>query len=397
MSIFRMELYRIFSRKITWIALLAALSFSMFYGLTPFWREGTIDGGSAYMREEAVARDREIAAEFTGPLTEETVRAIWEKYGAPVNFEEPRVTWDALTALAAQGGNDNYCNRFVAGWFGEKAGGAEGSSAAGSAEGSAAGDVAVSAAYVLPERLPHEQYLSGEYYFGYLGNGWENFRGGLYEIVYILICLVTVITLSPMFSEDYAFRTADTILPTARGRGGLWGIRTAAGCFVASLFYWLACGSLFLQQLGLYGAEGLKVSCAFAAMSGFWPKNAMSVGEAIRYLYLAGWFSILVLVLLVQAVSAGSRQSFSSLIKSIALYFGPYVFMRAILNLFPAGRINMLLHYICYSMPFSYPFMILEAPSGSGLEELLTLSALTAAVLGGALGMRLYCRHEVKS
>lgn len=380
MRMFRIELYRIFSRKTTWVAIIAALLFSFFYGTTMRWGEGTIDAGNAYMREEAIAKDKEITSEFAGPLTEDTVRAIWEKYGAPINYPDRYTTWDALQALAEKGGNDNYCNRFVAEWFGERTVGEDGQ-----------------AVYVLPENLSENVYLSGKYYFAYLGDGWERFEKGVFEMTYVLVCLVIVIALCPMFSEDYAFRTADIILCAERGRFRLWWTRTAAGCCFATLLYWLACGMIFVQELAVYGAEGLKASCVFGSMSGFWPKDAMPVGRAIAFLYLAGWFSVLVLTLLVHAVSAGSRQSFSSMIKALGIYFGPFVTMRVILNLFPMGRVNMLLHYICYSMPFSYPGMIMEAPAGSGLEELLTVSALTAAIVGGILGARLYCRHQVKN
>ena len=71
------EIYRIFSRKTTWAAMLAAILTVIYYSLgNTIWGEGVIDNGGIYRGKEAVVRDREIAAAFTGPLTEKTVRQL---------------------------------------------------------------------------------------------------------------------------------------------------------------------------------------------------------------------------------------------------------------------------------------------------------------------------------
>lgn len=75
--------------------------FILYYAMgNTVWRDGVIDGGKVYRKQEAIAKDQEIASEYAGPLTEETVRAIWEKYGPPVNYENRSTTWDQLAEAA---------------------------------------------------------------------------------------------------------------------------------------------------------------------------------------------------------------------------------------------------------------------------------------------------------
>ena len=77
---FKTEIYRLLSKKTGIVAMLAAMFFIVYYTLGNFvWGEGVIDDGRIYHGREAIARDKEITAEFTGILTEETVRAIWEE------------------------------------------------------------------------------------------------------------------------------------------------------------------------------------------------------------------------------------------------------------------------------------------------------------------------------
>ena len=81
------ERYRIISRKTALAAMVVTTLTLIYFSLgNTLWGEGVIDGGKIYHGEAAVARDKEITAAFTGLLTEGTVRAIWEKYGPPVNY-----------------------------------------------------------------------------------------------------------------------------------------------------------------------------------------------------------------------------------------------------------------------------------------------------------------------
>ncbi len=373
---FKTELYRILSKKTAWAAMLTALFFTLFYAIgNSVWGEGVIDeGGILYHGKYAIARDKEIAAEFSGPLTEDTVREIWKKYGPPVNYFDRSTRMEEMQKAAENGGSDNFCNRIVAKMFGETVLGEDGKTD-----------------FVLAEGWTASRYVQGDYIFGYGGGAmgfWDR-----YLIAYILACLAITVLLSTMFSEDYACGTAGIILPAANGRLTLWGIRMAAGGFLASVYYWITCGSVFLQYIFSYGTEGLKVSCVFAEMPMYFPDKSASMGSAVLTLYLCGWFSVLVLAVLVCAVSANSRQSFASLVRSLLLYMGPFAVMRIILDLLPAGGINAVLHTICYSMPLSYPGCFLEAPDKARI--VMTFFELAVALTAAAAGIHGYCRHQV--
>ncbi|MCI8542322.1 MAG: hypothetical protein HFH95_03240 [Lachnospiraceae bacterium] len=372
---FRAEIYRVFSRKAGLAAMLAGLFFILYYTMgNTVWGEGLVDEGRIYYGKEAIRRDKEIAAEFSGPLTEDVVRAIWEKYGPPVNYANRSTTKEGLEAAAATGGNDNYCNRAMTSLFGEEIVGEDGE-----------------VTYALAEGWTESRYLQGGYTFGYTGSSrwfWDRFMMA-YQLAYITI----IVFLCPMFSEDYAFRTTDIILPAAKGRFRLWRLRLAVGCFLASAYYWLACGSIFLLYIAYYGTEGLSVSCGLAGVPMFFPEDDISMGKGLLMLYLCGWAAAVVLAALVCAVSAASRQSFSSLVRSLALYIGPFAFMRLVLDSLPRGRVNSLLHMICYSMPLSFCGSYVEVSHGE--RWLMAAVALAAAVSGAAVSARRYCHHQV--
>ena len=222
---FRTEMYRIFSRKVFLTALAAALIITAYYSFFAVWDEGVIDGRDVYLGRAAVLKDKEIAAQFEGPLTEETVRAIWDKYGAPVNYGGRGSTRAYLEGLAGEGRYDNYCNRFVARLFAERVENEDGE-----------------LSFVLRENLSEDPFLSGEYVFGYVGEGWTRYGGGDWFLIPLMMSsIVIIIALSPAFSEDYAFRTADITAGKDWGLGARWRGGPCIGwrrtCLCGSWFY----------------------------------------------------------------------------------------------------------------------------------------------------------------
>ena len=382
---FKTEIYRIISRKVFLTALFAALLVTVYYSFFALWDEGVIDGENVYLREDAVIRDKEIAAEFAGPLTEETVRAIWDKYGAPVNYGARGATQERLMSLAGEGRYDNYCNRFVVRMFAE-------------AVETEDGEIS----FVLKENLSENPYLQGDYVFGYVGSGWIRYSSVDWFLVpLIMSSLVVIIALSPAFSEDYAYRTADIILPAARGRMYLWWVRTGADCLFATVCYWILGMVFFGIQMVYYGGTGLQLRGVLVGLSRYWKTEDAPVWQLILQMYLAGWFSVIVLTFFVQAISARCRQSFASLLCSLCAYIVPFGIMRFVLDRFldlgqlSMQKIIMMLRMVVWSMPLSYCSMMMDAPSEWRWRMTVIVSAAAAAAF--VFGMRGYCRHQVES
>lgn len=376
---FKTEIYRIFLRKFVIAAAVLCFCVTFLYGTMPVHEEIVIHEGEIFCQENsriAVAKDKEIAAEYTGYLTEETVLNIWERYGAPCRYENG-VDGDTLMKALEAGGSYNYCNRIVARLFCD-------------AEEAEDGTVQ----YRLKENLSESPFLQGNYYFGYVGGGWEWYWDS-FLTVFVLTCLIIIVATAPAFSEDYMCRTVNCILPTVKGRLSLWKNRTLAGCLFASAVYLLMTGTLFVQQICFYGTGAWRVSCGLTAVPMFWQQNAEPLWKALLFAHLCGWFSVIVLTLVVQGLSARCRQTFSTVLWSLAFYAGPFALMRILLDNLPMGRLNRLLHQLIYSMPFSYAGMMLNAPPN--WRRLMTGFALAAAFLGVFLGARSWCRHQVEN
>lgn len=370
------EIYRILSRKMTLLALAAATAFSVFYGSLSIRAEAVVDDGKVYRYGEAVAYDKLIAEEFTGPLTEETVRAVWEKYSPPEDYFFTGTMDDALL-LAREGDYINYCNTMVTKWFAEEV----------EQEDS-------TKILALPEDLTGNRYLDGSYLFGYVGQGW-NWYWDLLFTIQIMVALVVIIGFCPIFSEDYAVRTADVILPTVKGRLQVWRTRAGAGFLFGSVYYWLMSAVIFLQNYWFYGSEGLSVSCGLTYIPYYFLEDSDPVWKAVLLLHLWGWFAILVLVLQIQAVSARCKSSFGALLWSLAVYLGPIALIKMVLDPLPTSVLIRWLKHIGYSMPLSFSGMYVQAPPTA--KRILLIVALIAAVLAAVLGAVRWCRHQIKN
>ncbi len=370
------EIYRIISRKISLAAMILPMMVAFLYMiLSSVWEEAVIDQGEVYQRLAAIGKDKEIAAEYTGVLTENVVRDIWEKYGAPVNYLERNTGYAYLQGAAMTGGNDNYTNRLVAKLFAQETLGEDGGNT-----------------FILPQNLSDNIYLRGDFLFGYAGSGW-GYYWDRFLVLSIVVGVVIVVCLSPGFAEDYTQRMADIILSAAKGREKCFFTRILAGGLFATSYYWLVMGILLLETFWFYGTEGLGVSCGLTGMPMTWSQGQEPLWKALVMLHLSGWFAITLLSAMVQAISAKCRNTFSAILWSLAIYFGPNVFCLLILDQLPMLPVNLWLHQIIYSMPFTYSGMVLNAPGP--LRYILTAFACIFLVISLVWGKRGWCRHQV--
>ena len=108
MQLYKMELYKIFHRKIFWIGILAILGLMFVY----FWfaevgDERCVIDGRSYSGYEAVQMNKKITEEYAGTVTDEKINQIVDKYGLPLELNENMPGWK----------NGNYLNDFVTRFF----------------------------------------------------------------------------------------------------------------------------------------------------------------------------------------------------------------------------------------------------------------------------------------
>lgn len=108
MQLYKMELYKIFHRKIFWTGILAILGLMFVY----FWfaevgDERCVIDGRSYSGYEAVQMNKKITEEYAGTVTDEKINQIVDKYGLPSELNENMPGWK----------NGNYLNDFVTRFF----------------------------------------------------------------------------------------------------------------------------------------------------------------------------------------------------------------------------------------------------------------------------------------
>ena len=108
MQLYKMELYKIFHRKIFWIGILAILGLMFVY----FWfaevgDERCVIDGRSHSGYEAVQMNKKITEEYAGTVTDEKINQIVDKYGLPSELNDNMPGWK----------DGNYLNDFVTRFF----------------------------------------------------------------------------------------------------------------------------------------------------------------------------------------------------------------------------------------------------------------------------------------
>ena len=108
MQLYKMELYKIFHRKIFWMGILAILGLMFVY----FWfaevgDERCVIDGRSHSGYEAVQMNKKITEEYAGTVTDEKINQIVDKYGLPSELNESMPGWK----------DGNYLNDFVTRFF----------------------------------------------------------------------------------------------------------------------------------------------------------------------------------------------------------------------------------------------------------------------------------------
>ena len=99
-NIWKEEVCKILSRRLIWIGLFVLAAFLTLRLVTEQGHYSASIDGNTYFGQEALEKDKQLAAQYAGILTEETVRRIYENFGFAYYNEQNILT-------------GNFCSRFI--------------------------------------------------------------------------------------------------------------------------------------------------------------------------------------------------------------------------------------------------------------------------------------------
>lgn len=372
LSLIRFELEKIFQKKLVLITLLGMILFAfvMIYNWIAPGYSGLIieENGSLVTLEgrEAVLRNQEICARFAGPLTNEKVRQVLDKY---------RWSQEALDDSSLEIRNIIYYthnlmyNAFTGRGFTDTEGNYNGS------------DITELYGNMAPELT-----------VGYF-EGWEN---TLYALTYILLSwgCVVIILLAPIFSEEYTRGTDALLLTGATGKTKCSTAKLIASFIVTLTGTLLLILSATLALLLYHGTAGFDASVQITHF-GYLVDTpyVLSWGSAYGFACLLWIGSVIVLSAVTLLISAVAKSSFSALVISFAIYVIPMFIPWSKWNLNAAGSffpINQLQLANLFRIDllqlgnFTFPIMWLTVPIAAVL-----------LVLGVVFSKKTFARHQV--
>lgn len=334
MKLIREELYKICNRKsvkVSFLIILASILLCFFTSgpLNERCRVGT--DTPVYSGFAAIKMDRELAKEFEGVLTDEVVQAMAEKcffletmngIATNGNFVNKFFTDNGLTNGVYKGNPDDY----------------------------------IPATQTVPlESVPMGSLTEEPVYFAYT-KGWRVLNT-LFSVAAILVCLFTIIAISPVFSEEYALNTVSVLLTSKYGKGkDIWAkviasILFGMGAFsICTILMVLLCG-------GCYGFQGL--NCFAGMLEGYWYLPTAWVGS-VSYIKIWQFFLLYFIIVILAIImvctftlfaSAMCKQTYISITLGMVFFILPAAiwFFLAISGI--GGYFGTVLRVIMYCSP----------------------------------------------
>ncbi len=369
-KLFQEEFRKIASKKIIWIGLLFLLAFVRYrLGAVQSDYSVTINGENIYGKE-AIEKDKELAAEYAGPLTEETVQKIYDRYG----FSYRDMETGKMTG--------NFCSQFITQWMTNvREAGEENPEEIRFYEGK-------------EWEMNAAPLLKGDTWFDYV-YGWSDLRE-IYGIMVIWgLAVLIIIGLSPVFSEEYTLKTADILLTTRRGKkSGIWIKMAAALCFALIVF---AAVTFYVWAIYLkvFGTQGLDASPfligAGTPAFGYCPNT---IKGFFLFSFALGMAGFLLLTGMVLAASALCKNAFITVIVSLAVFLFPVVWVKILgpMRVFGITMTKNVTHFMV-SMPVYLPMHWGFAFSERQIIVHLAI-ALAVGILCVVLGYRGYRNYQ---
>lgn len=358
------EIYKIISRKITIIGM-ALVVFFIFCHFQMSIPDTYIGDGKCYVNAKAIQKNREITAPYEGQLTKEKVADIMKKYGLPPDNQEVDLHVNLQNETADKGYHSNFLNEFVSQHL---------------VRYQYDGDVS-QISFLSGEGM--EEYFLPGLVFRYYG-GWD-WYWDTYFLIFFVVTILTIIALSPVFSEEYTLKTADVILTTKNGRQKLFVVKVGASLFFSTLVYVINMGFSFFLFLSSYGIKALQVSTIYTMNPNYYHYQPLWL--TILTILVFGWLAHMALVLMILAISAKCKQTFQAVLYSMFAYLAPAAVFFLFLRHNMANRIIYYINLIIENTPFLFP--------GWSLYEDAQMRIIRVGVLAAFMaGMTLYGRKK---
>ena len=306
MRLYRMELYKLYHKKVFLIGSALTILILLFYFRLMINEQMTTVDGVTYYDFEAVKIDRQITEAYRGELTDEKVRRIVEEYGLPLDVKENHGWWK----------NVNYLNRFVADYLSD-------------------GYIRTWDDY----RIPMEVYDIADTELGAVQEargktitlaytaGWQVLFKTL-EIGMVLASILVIMGVSVVFAQESQVGMLSLLFTTQEGKEKDAKMKIAAAFTLTIIVY----GIVILFTLGLcdsvFGMDGSDCPLYMAVPDNVWLNiNFVSSYMPVQtFMWIIIGFDFLAMMLLCAitlCVSAHCRSNFGAVTIAAALWGAP--------------------------------------------------------------------------
>lgn len=350
------ELRKVFSKRLSLIALVGILLFSVLISFSTYQNKYAFDGVNAEgSGKTAVEIDKGIAAKYEGILTDEKVQQMMSDFA-------PTSDLHGLSAIYVY---QNAMQSAAFSRFSDKEGNWNGLSVS-------------------------DVFGNEEIKIGYV-DGWLSTSRNMVR-VFVALALAVIIMLAPIFSGEY--EGVDNIILTSKyGKTKCATAKVIAGIITAILTTTLVAAINLLLAFVFYGTEGLDCSILFAPsdyVEAFIPFN-ITCGTLLKYQILLAFTCTLSVTGITLFLSAISKNQIVALVAAMAIFLFPV--------LLPITEVNPLFRLVGL-LPI-YHVLVISLLSVEQMSNgmLYAIWAIPAALLflgvGAGISRRVFAKHQV--
>ena len=350
------ELRKVFSKRLSLIALVGILLFSVLISFSTYQNKYAFDGVNAEgSGKTAVEIDKGIAAKYEGILTDEKVQQMMSDFA-------PTSDLHGLSAIYVY---QNAMQSAAFSRFSDKEGNWNGLSVS-------------------------DVFGNEEIKIGYV-DGWLSTSRNMVR-VFVALALAVIIMLAPIFSGEY--EGVDNIILTSKyGKTKCATAKVIAGIITAILTTTLVAAINLLLAFVFYGTEGLDCSILFAPsdyVEAFIPFN-ITCWTLLKYQILLAFTCTLSVTGITLFLSAISKNQIVALVAAMAIFLFPV--------LLPITEVNPLFRLVGLLPIYHVLAISLLSVEQMSNGMLYAIWAIPAALLflgvGAGISHREFAKHQV--